>query len=103
MALSCEEGFLLSAGSGGRRKEVEVGAGDCASVTGEFRACPVQACEDVLCFEEVSPVAEDDWVALGDTVGVTVEKAEKSRFKEGLEEGGDGKLGELHFGTVRDV
>lgn len=36
MVLSCGEGLLLSAGSGGRTKELKVGAGNCASEAGKF-------------------------------------------------------------------
>lgn len=42
VALSCGESLLLTARSGGRTGKGKVGAGDCASVAEEFRACFVQ-------------------------------------------------------------
>lgn len=45
--LSCGEGFVLSAESEGRTKEVKVEAGDGASVAEKFVACSVHECENV--------------------------------------------------------
>lgn len=42
MMLSCGECLVLSAASGDRAREVEVGARDCVSVIAKFDACPVQ-------------------------------------------------------------
>lgn len=61
--LSCEEGLVVSAESGGRAREMKNSAIDCASVVGEFPACFVQECENVLCFGHAGAEAEEDWVA----------------------------------------
>lgn len=39
----------------------------------------------------------------GDAVNYTKQNAEKAGVKDGLQEAGDGKLGELSFGILRDV
>lgn len=36
VALPCKEGLALSKGSPGRRREMEVGPGDCASLAGKL-------------------------------------------------------------------
>lgn len=51
----------------GTAREVEVGGGDCASVTGELQGGTVQDCEDLLCFRSIGAVAERDWLAVRNT------------------------------------
>lgn len=86
VVLSYGESLVLSVWSGGRTREVEVGAGNCTSVAGMIAACSMQNCVDALCFPDVGAVAADDWVALAeDGVGVTEEDAEKTEVKDGLE------------------
>lgn len=46
--LSCRAGAVQSAGGGNRAKEVEVGAGDCASVTVGLGVCYAEDCEDAF-------------------------------------------------------
>lgn len=58
--LSCEEGSVLSAGSEGRTKKLEVGARDYASVARESGACSVQECKNDLCFGNFGAVAGHD-------------------------------------------
>lgn len=48
MVLSCGEGLVLSARSGDKTGEVEVRAGHCAAVAGDFGACSVHHWENVL-------------------------------------------------------
>lgn len=104
VGLSCEEGLLLSAGSGGGTREVKDGAGDCATVAREFGTCSVQHCENVFCLGDVVAVDGDDWLAEAEgAVSVTEVQAEETGFKDGLEKAGEGDLGGLHFGFARDV
>lgn len=79
MTLSCGEGLVLSAESGGKKRELKVGAGDRASLAGAIGACSAQNREEVVCFEDVGAVARDDWVLLEeDVVSVTEEKAQEA-------------------------
>lgn len=64
VVLTCATGLIQSAGSEERTREVELSAGDTASVAESFGACFVQDCKAVLCFENVSAVGEDDWAAV---------------------------------------
>lgn len=54
------EGLVLSTGRGATKGEVEVKVGDCASVAGKLEANSVQACENVVCFNDVGAVPGDD-------------------------------------------
>lgn len=54
------ESSVLSAKSGGRTMKMRVGGGDRASVTGEFRSCSLQTCENVLCFRDFCAVSLND-------------------------------------------
>lgn len=73
-------------------------------MTGEFGPRSFQKCQDVLCFGDVSPEAEDDWAALvEDAVGFTERKAEKTGIKKELDEDEDGELDERHFSFARKI
>lgn len=98
MVSSCGEGLMLNARSGGKKRKVEVGTGDCASVARTFRACAVQNSEGIHCFADVGAVAGADCMAVAnDFVSVMNEGSEDTGVKAGLEEGRHGKLDELHF------
>lgn len=81
LGLSCEQSVLwglekskrgFRSGSGGRRREVQIRAGDCASVVWESEASLVQSWENVFCFGDVGAVARNVWVASAkDAVSVT--------------------------------
>lgn len=61
-------------------------------------------CENVRCFENVCAVAEDSWIAVvEDAARVTEVKAKETLVNNGLQNAGDGELGELHFRFARDV
>lgn len=104
MALSSGDDLVLRARSGGRTRKVEVKAGGCASVAGEFMTCPVQALKNVLCFEMVSTATENDGVAEAEvTVSASEVETEEARVKDGPEKAEGGDLGELYFELARDV
>lgn len=83
---------------------MEFGGGDCPSVAGEFGACSVQDCKNVLCFDDVGAVAGDDWMEVAeDAVSVTRDEAKETAIKDGLEKAGDGELRGFHSGFARHV
>lgn len=101
---SGREGLFLCTGRWGGKVEVEAGTGDGASVAGGFGASAVRECEDVFGFRNVCAVAGNDWVTLAeDTVSVAKGEADERGREDGLEEVGDGKMGELEFGIAGDV
>lgn len=55
-----ERGCGTECAEWGREKRAEVGAVDCASVSGESEVWSVQDCQDVLCFGGVGAVAGED-------------------------------------------
>lgn len=60
--------------------------------------------EKILCCGDVGAGAADYLVAgAEDAASVTEGEAEKTRVKDGLQEGVDDKLGELHVGIARYV
>lgn len=80
------EDLALRGESRDRTRELEVGVGDCASVTGEFGACSAQNCEDVLCFMDFGAVAGGDWAAVAEgAVNVLGGEANRTRVKNRLE------------------
>lgn len=76
---------MLSAKSGGTRKEAEVGAGDCASLEEESEACSVEECKNFFCFENVGAVSGDHWMAVVNAISATKEKSRKDRSQEWAE------------------
>lgn len=81
---------------------MEVSAGDFASAAEEFGACSSQECKDLLCFEDVGAVAEDDGAAVAENaLGVTKEKAEETGVKDGLQQGTERGTAKLGFGTAK--
>lgn len=104
VVMLCGESAVLSAESEIKAREVKVGTRDCASMAGEFEPCCAPDCEDVLCFGVVGPVLRDDWAVVGeDAVSVTDREAEKTGVRSGLNEAGDGELGEAHFEIAAGV
>lgn len=102
MALSYVEVLVLSAGSKRTTKEVEVVAGDCASLARKFETCLRRGCANVLCSGNVRTGNEDDRVQMVEyTVNVTEGEAEKTTVKTGLLESGDGKLVGLQSEVAR--
>lgn len=104
VVLLCKEDLVVRVGNGSRTPEMQVGAEDCASVRGEFDACFVQDCEEVLCYGDVGAAAGDDWLAVAENaVSVAKKDAKETGADYGLEKGGPGELDVLHFGITRDV
>lgn len=102
--LSCGEGPELSAKNGGCIKNVRHGAGYCALAAQEFERRFLLNCEDFLCFRDVGAEDGDDLAAVDeDAVSVTKCSVIQYGVKTELQESGDGKLSELHFGMPRDV
>lgn len=77
----------MSAGTGGRTKEVKADVGDCASVAGEIDTCSVQDREADFRFRDDDAVAEDDFVVVaGDAVSVAEKEARKTTVRGELED-----------------
>lgn len=96
MVLSCGHGLVLSVGSWGKTKKMEVGAGSCASLAENFGVRSVQDCQEDLCFEDVGAAAGDDCMEVAEgAVNVTKRETGKTGVEDKLEEGGESKLSRL--------
>lgn len=85
-------------------KTVKVWAGDCVTSAAELRAPFVEKCGIALFIWDVGAVARDELVAVGKSaLSTTKENARRTGVRNGLKRGGDGKLGELHYGRARKV